>query len=178
MHRAPSGLAVTLALAATAICAALSACGGSRSSQASDTAARAEQSAETRFADYARCLREHGVQAQAISAPGGGHGLKVMPGRGGGPAAMEAAEKACARYRPERQQEASLSPQQKVELQERLQRFARCMREHGIPVEASATGGVRVTLRGQEGRPLPNPESPAMRRAQSSCQRLIAPGAP
>jgi len=153
----------------------LAACGGSSPTNAASAERSQEQKAETKFADFAKCLREHGINAEAISHPGSGHGLKVSPGQaGGGPAAMEAAEKACARYRPEKQR-VSLSPQQKVEHEEQVQKFAKCMREHGIKIEAStAGGGVQIRIHahpGAEGGP--NPESPAFQSAQQACQKLL-----
>jgi hypothetical protein len=157
----------------------LAACGGSSPTNAASTERSEEQKAETKFADFAKCLREHGVNAEAISHPGGGHGLKVSPGTagggaGGGPRTMEAAEKACARYRPE-PQKVNLSPQQKVEQEEAVQKFAKCMRAHGIKVEASTRGGgvqIGIHVRaGQAG--APNPESPAFQEAQSKCQGLL-----
>ena len=168
------GLAVLAPLLAGVL---LAACGGSGSSSVSSAAAKEqskEQKAETKFAHFARCLREHGVNAEALSHPGGGHGLKIMPGTSG-LAAMEAAEKACARYRPEEPQKGSEPPQVKVEHEEALQRFAKCMREHGIKVEASPSGG--VFFQGKPGRGGPNPESPGFKQAQSACQKLV-PGGP
>jgi hypothetical protein len=118
-------------------------------------------------------MREHGFDAEVATMPGGGRGLKMRPGPGAGPGTSEAADKACARYRPE-QQAVNLSPQQKVEHEEDVQRFARCMREHGIHVEASAQGGgVQVTLHGHPGGGGPNPESPAFQQAQTACQKLL-----
>jgi hypothetical protein len=169
------GLAVLAPLLAGVL---LAACGGSGSSSVSSAAAKEqsrEQKAETKFADFARCLREHGVNAEALSHPGGGHGLKIMPGSGG-PAAMEAAEKACARYRPEKPQKGSEPPQVKVEHEEALQRFAKCMREHGIKVEASPSGG--VFFQRKPGSGGPNPESPGFVQAQSACQKLLPGGGP
>jgi hypothetical protein len=158
----------------------LAACGGSDSpSSAAANERSQEQQAETKFADFAKCLREHGVNAEAISHPGGGHGLKVSPGSARGPAAFEAAQKACARYRPE-PKKVNLSPQQKVQLEEGVQRFAKCMREHGIHVEASTHGGsVQIGINRSGGNGEPNPESPAFQRAQAACQKLLPrpPGA-
>ena len=158
----------------------LSGCGGSGSPSASKAAVSErsrEEKAETRFQDFARCLREHGVHAEALRRPGGGHGLKISPGNAGsGHAAMEGAEKACARYRPE-PQNGNPSPQQKVELQEAVQRFAKCMREHGIKVEASGSGGA-IRIAGKPGSGGPNPESPDFQRAQNACQRLLPGGGP
>jgi hypothetical protein len=161
---------------AFAACVMLAACGGSSSNQ---NAASREQGAETKLADYARCMREHGFNAEVATLPTGGRGLKIGGGTASGPGASEAAEKACAPYRPE-PQTVNLSPQQKVEREEAVGKFAKCMREHGIEVEASAkNGNVRILLHGHPGSGGPNPESPAFQRAQATCQKLLPkpPGA-
>ena len=169
--------ALLAALGAIAVSLSLAACGGSTSaSNAADTEQANEQKAETKLADFARCMREHGINAETASVPGGGRGLKVSPRSGGphGPQQFEAAEKACARYQP-KPQAVNLSPQQKVEHEEAVQKFAKCMREHGIKVEASAKeGGVQIRIHshpGAEG--APNPESPAFQSAQQACQKLL-----
>jgi hypothetical protein len=161
---------ISRALAALGLLAAslaLAACGSSSPGQ--DAAAReraSEANAEAKFVDYARCLREHGINAEVLTHPGGASGLKVSPGSAGqSPQAMEAAEKACARYRPP-PQKGNPSPQQKVELEEAAQKFAKCLRQHGIEVEASA-GGIEVKIGGS------NPESPAFREAQEACSALM-----
>ena len=167
-------LLALLALAAAVVL--LVGCGGT--TPASDVAAKEhsqEQKAETKFAGFARCLREHGVNAEAVSHPGGGHGIEVRPGNAGAsPAAVEAAEKACAHYRPE-PQKVNFSPQQTVEREEAVQKFAKCMREHGIKVEAS-TSGIEITAHG--GPASPNPESGAFRHAQRVCEKLLPGGGP
>jgi hypothetical protein len=160
------------AAAALAACLTLASCGGPSSNR---NAASTEQSDETKLADYARCMREHGFNAEVATLPGGGHGLKIGGSKAGtpGPGESEAAEKACARYRPQ-PQTVNLSPQQKVEREESVGKFAKCMREHGIQVEASATNGnVRILLHGHPGSGGPNPESPGFQRAQSTCQKLL-----
>lgn len=151
--------------------ALLGACGGSSSNQG---AASREQDAETRLADYARCMREHGFNAEVAEMPGGGRGLKIRGSKAPvGSGQSEAADKACARYRPE-PQTVDLSPQQKVEREEAVQKFAKCMREHGIEVEASAKGGrVQILLHGHPGSGGPNPESPGFQRVQGACQKLL-----
>ena len=53
---------------------------------------------------------------------------------------MEAAQNACKHYQPE-PQKVNLSPQEKVAREEAVQKFAKCMREHGIEVQASTAGG-------------------------------------
>lgn len=159
----------------------LAACGGSSpASNAPSTERSQEQKAETKLADFAKCLREHGVHAEVGTPPGGGRALKIGPPPGGpapgsgGPGQFEAAQKACARYRPE-EQKVNLSPQEKVEHEEAVQKFARCMREHGIKVEAStAGGGIQIRIHGHPGSEGgPNPESPAFQGAQKACQGLL-----
>ncbi len=167
------------ALGAIAASLILFACGGSSPTSSDANSERAsEQKAETRFADFARCLREHGVNAEAISHPGGGHGLKVSPGSGG-PQQFEAAEKACHRYRPA-PQKVNLSPQQKVEQEESVRKFAKCMRAHGIKVEASAQGGgIQIRIHAHPGaEAAPIPESPAFQTAQKDCSGLLPGGGP
>jgi hypothetical protein len=178
-HR--SALAPLGVLGVAAASLLLAACGGSSPTNAPATERAREQKAETKFADFARCLREHGVNAEAISHPGGTHGLKVSPAQVG-PAGVEAAEKACIRYRPE-PQTGNPSPQQRVEREEQAQKFAKCMREHGIKVEASANGGtIQIEIHARAGEAGgANPESPSFQKAQHSCQSLLpfkGPGAP
>jgi hypothetical protein len=126
----------------------LTACGGS--SPSSTSSAAKEQQAELKNADFARCLREHGIEATAVTGPGGeGHGLQIKGA--GGPAKMEAAQKACKKYQPE-PQKLNLSPQEKVERAEAVEKFARCMREHGVEVHASSSEGrVRIGIGGKPG---------------------------
>ncbi|HTA12122.1 MAG TPA: hypothetical protein VK765_01785 [Solirubrobacteraceae bacterium] len=159
-------LTVVCAVAASLL---LAACGGS--SPSSTSSAAKEQQAEVKFADFARCLREHGIEASTVGGPGGeGHGLRIKGG--GGPAKMEAAQKACKKYQPE-PQKLNLSPQEKVERAEAVEKFAKCMREHGIEVHASSSEGhVSIQIHGKPGAG-PNPESPAFQKAQQSCQKLL-----
>ncbi|HTA32602.1 MAG TPA: hypothetical protein VK721_04175 [Solirubrobacteraceae bacterium] len=162
---APALLAIPGVIAATVL---LAACGGS--SPSSTSSAASEQQAEVKLADFAKCLREHGVNATAAIAPGSeGHAIKV---RGGGRANMEAAQKACKKYQPE-PQKLNLSPQEKVERAEAVEKFARCMRTHGIEVHASSSEGrISIQIHAHPGGG-PNPESPAFQKAQQSCQKLL-----
>jgi hypothetical protein len=166
-RRIPLAPLAVLCVAAASLL--LAACGGS--SPSSTSSAAKEQQAEVKFADFARCLREHGIEATASTGPGGeGHGLRIKGASG--PAKMEAAQKACKKYQPE-PQKLNLSPQQKVERAEAVEKFAKCMREHGIEVHASSSEGrISIGIGGKPGAG-PNPESPAFQKAQSSCQGLL-----
>ncbi len=141
---------------------ALAACGGS--SPGSPSAQ--EDGKEAAFVKFAKCLREHGINASSSLAGA------VRVQSKGAPQQMEAAQNACKRYRPQGLAP-NPTPQQKVERQEAVQKFAKCMREHGIHVEASASGGgiaIRIHSRAGEG---PNPESPTFQAAQKACQGLL-----
>jgi hypothetical protein len=168
-----SGLPPRVPLTVLCVAAAsllLAACGGSASTDSSAQAK--EQQAEVKLADFAKCLREHGVNAAASIGPGGeGHALRVKGA--GGHANMEAAQRACAKYQPE-PQKLNLSPQEKVEHAEAVEKFAKCMREHGIEVHASSSEGrISIQIHGHPGEGGPNPESPAFQKAQTSCQKLL-----
>lgn len=161
--RAPFAVAVALAA-----CALVAACGGSSGGPSAAAKEHAAQTdAETKLAEYARCLREHGVEAQATSHPGGGPALAVGPTTSaGGPVVMEVAQQACARYRAEEAGTGNPSPQQRVQEEERGLRFGKCMREHGIKAEERVSGNsVRMLVGGRQ----PNAESPAFQRAMSVC---------
>ena len=168
MPRRPQPAALA-AIGAILTALPLAACGGS--SPPSTSSAAKEQQAEVKFADFAKCLREHGIEATASTGPGGeGHGLAIKGA--GGPAKMEAAQKACKKYQPE-PQKLNLSPQEKVERAEAVEKFAKCMREHGIEVHGSSSEGrVSIQIHGKPGAG-PNPESPAFQKAQGACQKLL-----
>jgi hypothetical protein len=152
--RAP--LAVLCAVAASLLFAA---CGGSAPK------ATATQENEEKLVKFARCLREHGVNVSTGSGKGQ---LRI---NGTNPTAMDAAQNACKRYQPSGGKE-NLTPQEKVAREEAVQKFAKCMREHGINVHAStAGGGIQIGIEGHgKG---PNPESPTFQAAQTACQKLL-----
>jgi hypothetical protein len=165
--RARAPIAAILAVfAALAAGFALSACGSSGSpADAAATERAKERQDETKAADFAKCLREHGIEASASSA-GGQFRLQISPKAGTGRQTMETAQKACARYRPEPKR-IKLSPQERVKREEEVLKFAKCMREHGVDIHAEVGGGkVRMGIHRAEG---PNPESPAFQSAQKAC---------
>ena len=174
-HRPPLFLLTALSVASASLL--LAACGGS--SPSSTSAAEKEQQAEVKFADFARCLREHGINAEAATVPGGAHGLKINGPAGSGPStvkgplAMEAAQRACKKYQPE-EQKVNLSPQEKVERAEAVEKFARCMREQGVELHASSSEGrISIQIHGKPSAGGPNPGSPSFQKAQKSCQGLL-----
>jgi hypothetical protein len=164
-HAGRRSVAVLGALAASL---ALAACGGSGTS--TNSVASAEKTREQKFLTFTKCLREHGIK---VSAPTGGGPVKVEGGVGSiTPQTFEAAQKACRKYAPF--DRPNLTPQQRVEREEAVQKFARCMREHGIKVEAKTSdSGAGIGIRIHRGEGGPNPESPAFEAAQKTCQSLL-----
>ena len=180
-RRAQSSPAWALGARVIAVAAAagagvtLLACGGSSRSSGSQARAAAseraaEQAQELEFDRFAKCLREHGIQAEAQT-----HGLRVQ---GGSETTLKAAEAACAHYRPAEQRGPNrMSAQEKVAQAEKLQAFAKCMREHGVDVEVGLSNGLPdLNIHAGAG---PKPESPAFEAAQQACSDLLPnlPGA-
>jgi hypothetical protein len=158
---------------------ALAGCGSS--SSASPGSSSGSTTAGGKAADsalkFSKCMREHGVTnfPNPEVSSNGQVGLKIKGGPGSlgaSPQTMEAAQKACQHFAEGL--EPKLSPQEKVEREEAVQKFAKCMREHGINVHAETSSGlVRIGIHGGPGSGGPNPESPAFQAAQKACQGLL-----
>lgn len=169
--------AVSFILIAAVGCSlALAACGGSSKEPTSE--ASRQQAFQQKAVKFAKCLREHGVNAETSTGPNGqGFGLKINAGGGhaGGPGAegeksggpppqVERAMNACKKYQPGPKQ-LNLSPAQKAEQAKKALEFARCMRSHGVNVPDPGPSGV-LELNNV------NPQSATFETAQKACQRL------
>jgi hypothetical protein len=146
---------------------ALAACGGSGSG--ADNPSSSPSPTANDLVKFARCMREHGVQ---LETPTSGHVDLIRGGAGVAPRALEAARRACQKYTPPAAKR-QLTPAEKVAGEEAVQKFAKCMREHGSKVETHARNGntgVRI------GGPGANLESPALQKAMKACQGLNPKG--
>ena len=163
----------TIALAAAAVLAAgllLAACGGSSSPSGS-----ADSAADSAL-KFSKCMREQGVKNfPNPETTAAGATRLTFKAEGTSPKTMEAAQEACRHFQEEGgPQEEEVSPEEKVEREEAVQKFAKCMREHGIEIEvSSAGGGVQIQVHPGGGAGGPNPESPAFQEAQEACQKLM-----
>jgi hypothetical protein len=150
---------------ATGIAAmALGACGGSSPSSSAESAARESD------VKFTRCLREHGIKVETpAGAPSGALAFSASGGPGEAHA-FEAAQNACARYRPK---PINASPADQLKMQEGALKFARCMRSHGvnIPDPTFQKGG--VSIQSQSGPGGVNPNSAVFQAAQNACQALL-----
>jgi hypothetical protein len=171
--RRPRPAHVIAALTSLALALALAACGSSSPNSSAGPAQESEQQSSAKLADFARCMREHGVQAEVGTPPGGGQAIKIGSKGPVGREKLNTAQTACQKYQP-KPRKVNLSPQEKVEREEAVQKFARCMREHGIEVHASVSGGgIQVQIHGHPGSG-PNPDSPGFQTAQNTCQKYMS----
>jgi hypothetical protein len=162
----------TLAVLSAALAGiALAACGGS-----GPGADNPSSSASGDAVKFERCMREHGVH---VETPTAGGPTRIRGGvKGSDVHTLEAAGRACRKYSPGAAAEARLTPAQKVAQEEAVQKFAKCMREHGVKLEtktSSAGGGleIRIGIHREAGEGGPNPNSPAFQEAQRACQSLL-----
>jgi hypothetical protein len=171
--RARAAVRLLAVVAALVPVPALLACGSSNSPTAAAASEHAsEQRAEQKATEFAKCLREHGVNASA-SAAGGGFQLRIQGAPGGGKQSIVGAQKACAKYQPE-PKKIHLSPQEKVKREEEVLKFAKCMREHGIDIHTEVGGGaVGIGIHGSSSGNGPNPASPAFQSAQKACSGYL-----
>ena len=159
-----------LLLAACAATVSLAACGGGEE-PASPPAPPGPKEAENRKAmlDFARCMRENGVDMPDPQFEGGRVTMK-MGGKPGeiDPAKMQAAEKACAKYR-----EAIKPPEMSDEEQRRSSRSRRWRTRAACARTASTCPTRRSTRtaarRCGSGKGL-NPESAKFQKAQEACR--------
>jgi hypothetical protein len=126
--------------------------------------------------DYARCMREHGIDMPDPQVDSSGGGLKV---RISGPAdkskvdaaKLTAAQSACQHFLSNAMQDKGkqLTPED----QDKLIAFARCMREHGVdmPDPDFSNGGVTFGV-GGPGDPKLDPDSATFQQAQRACDSL------
>ena len=123
---------LTPALAALA----LAACGGGdddpapASSNDSSNRPALDEKTKQAMLDYARCMRQHGVDMPDPKFDGGGAVIRAGS-KGMTPEQMRAAEQACAKYQKQIKPPAMPKEQQEKFKQQALKN-ARCMREHGI----------------------------------------------
>jgi hypothetical protein len=154
-----------LAIGAAAL--ALGACGGSSPSISAGSAARESD------VKFTRCLREHGIKVETPA--GAPTGALAFSGGPGDAHAFEAAQNACARYRPK---PINASPADQAKMQEGALKFARCMRSRGVNIPDPTFHGGGISIQSQSGPGSLNPNSAVFQAAQKACQGLLGKNAP
>jgi len=141
--------------------------GGRRSSEGGSA------STQQKMVAFARCMRANGVPG--FPEPVEGHfELRAGSGFGSGingrPPLLQSAQKACRKLLPNG---GVPTPQERAQMQERVLKFATCMRSHGepkFPEPEFTTDAVRLGGR-------IDPNSPQFKAAQKACLKLF-PGGP
>lgn len=164
-----------LPLAACAL--VLGACGGSSSGNGASA-----DDGEQRGLQFARCMRDHGVDIPDPTVKRGGGGANFSfrvggpgagRGRGPDPKRVQTAMAACRKYMPNGGRPPSAAQQQ--EMRDRALRFSRCMRAHGVDFPDPKSGPGGGVMIGGPGAKF-DPASPSFQKAQQACQSLLPGG--
>ncbi|MFI6594880.1 hypothetical protein ACIBHX_01455 [Nonomuraea sp. NPDC050536] len=149
--------------AVAALAFALAACGSQAAGNGRPTASASADAREAAGLKFAQCMREHGVDMQD---PKPGEGIRILS-RKGDEQKVQKAQEACKQYMKDAVGEKGkgIDPKQ----QDKMMKFARCMREHGIDMpDPSADGRVEINI------PPGTPES-KVKQVQQACKEF-APG--
>jgi hypothetical protein len=157
-------------LVAVAATASLVACGAENDPSKPASAQTQEAKNRKAMLDFARCMREHGVDMPDPQFSGGRVTQRM---KGGNPEQMRAAEKACEKYRAQ-VKAPEMSASEKAEFKKAALANARCMREHGIDFpdpQFDADGGAQVRIDKRL-----NPEGAKFQAAQKACEKTMPKG--
>jgi hypothetical protein len=161
---------------------ALTACGGSESGTSGSTSSSNQQDKAYEGAlNFAKCMREHGVDMADPKRDANG-GVQMLQSRRAGDgvtdAKMQAAQKACQKHL-EAGGGPARDPAREARMQDALFAYARCMRSEGIDMPDPQVSGNKVTMKvggegGELGRAGGNPESPKFKAADKACHHHLA----
>jgi hypothetical protein len=140
---------------------------------------------EDAMLDFARCMREHGIDMPDPDTSGGGGvvtfsaGAATSAGAAGDPkldadmSKFQEAHEACKDLMGD-VGPINMSPEQQQEMQDKALAFSRCMREHGInmPDPTFDGGGVMMKIDGDGGL---DPSDPKFEEAQKACGSAFGP---
>jgi hypothetical protein len=164
-------LAVALALAATACggggdnngVASLNPTTGQTTTGDQGSGRNGKQDAKDAALDFAKCMREHGVDI-----PDPVNGRLELRSKRGDQRKLEEAQKACRHILEDAMP--PLSEEQQAEMREAALDFAKCMREHGVdmPDPTFQDGGELMRMpKGTKG------DDPKVQEAQKACQPIL-----
>ncbi|MEY2477667.1 MAG: hypothetical protein QOG87_2982 [Actinomycetota bacterium] len=130
-----------LALTATL---ALGACGGGSPAAGSTTTTTIDK--DKAMLDFAKCMREHGVNMPDPETDGKGGVSIAIEGGPGDEDTLDAAHEACEKYMPKGPMK-DLDPEKRQALEDAMVAFARCMRSKGIEMpdpDIGGGGGIKI----------------------------------
>jgi hypothetical protein len=155
--------------------------GGARPDAAKSSASAPPADFAEQARQFARCMREQGVDMpDPESAGGGGDGggmsIRLGDPANGGPdkALVDAAMKQCKHLLPNGGEPPKLDPAQV----EQMRQFAKCMREHGISDFPDPGDGGGIMIQGAGPGSDLDPNSAKFKAAQQACEKYApSPGA-
>ncbi|HYZ92546.1 MAG TPA: hypothetical protein VFA34_09150 [Actinomycetota bacterium] len=159
---------------------ALAAAGCAGRGEATDDQASGKDGEEAMLA-FAECMREHGIDVPDPEIGGGGErrpGLRIVGPRNGGTKAdrdkLDAAHDACEKHLEGVVQ--NITPEEREEMQDRMVRFAACMREHGIDMPDPEFSGDGHGFRQRLGDNGFDPDDPDFQKADEACRDEVFDG--
>jgi hypothetical protein len=150
----------------------LAACGGDDAAGESPSASREKQAREAGL-QYARCMREHGIDMPDPTP--GQPGIRLSLPKGASPAKAKAADQACSKYLAKIKSQ-PMSEEQQKKFRDAALANARCMREHGIDMPDPTfgpNGEATIKMRAQKGSGGIDPKDPRFEEAQKACEKLL-----
>jgi hypothetical protein len=128
------------------------------------------------YANWAQCMRDHGVNMADPTFSGDGQ--VSINASGGSKASMDTAMTACqALHDAAQKASGGNKPAGQKPDPTKMRNFAKCMRAHGLPdfPDPSPDGGMKIQAQAGQNSDL-DPNNPTFQNAQKACQSII--GAP
>jgi hypothetical protein len=147
--------------------------GGGATGTTGGSAKEAAKDPQQAALDFARCMRQHGIDMPDPQVDDQGRiRVRVGPGGPGGgsrpdPKKLEAAQQACGGLLGGGDGDRQLDPADR----DAMVAFARCMREHGIDMPDPTGDGLLLRRDGDDG---PDPESAEFQKAEKACDHHLA----
>jgi hypothetical protein len=115
------------------------------------------------FLKYSQCMRDHGIPMDDPQMEGGGFSMSIPEGTD--VAKVQAAEAECKQFMPN----GGEPPKLDAEQQEKMRKFAQCMRENGVPnfPDPSEDGGIMI----DGGKLGLDPRSQQFKDAEKACEQ-------
>jgi hypothetical protein len=167
-----------LAGVVVAVALAVAACGGDNKTAGVASLAGATQTTSAGNANsgkgqaalnWARCMRQHGIDLPDPKFDAWGHSQQQLPsGAQTKSPKFKAADQACQKYLPNGGASEKPNPQE----QQQMLQFARCMRQHGIADFPDPDNG-HFQWPGS-----PERDTPKFKAAQQACERAVPPARP
>jgi hypothetical protein len=154
-------------MAALLAASALAACGN----DPAEPAANREREMRDAQLEFAKCMREHGVDMPDPKP--GARGIQLTEPKNTSPLKMRDADRACHKYL-DKIKPPELSDEQQKKFQEAALAHARCMREHGIDFPDPTFGeNGQATIRLGKGKSGLDPLDPKFKDAEKACQSKL-----